>query len=106
MDDQPITASVVVKNTGSVNGTQTLQLYIQDVAASVVRPVKELKGFKKVNLAQGEEQIVEFVIDEPMLRFLRADKTIGSEPGLFRVWVGDSSMTENMAEFTYSANPK
>ena len=103
-DDQPIKARVVVKNTGNVCGTQTIQLYIQDVAASVVRPVKELKGYKKVNLAQGEEQIVEFVIDEPMLRFLRADKTIGSEPGLFRVWAGDSSVTENMAEFTYSAN--
>lgn len=98
-DHQPIKVNVAVRNTGDVCGTQTVQLYIQDVSASVVRPVKELKGFKKVALAPGEEQAVEFVIDEPMLRFLRADKTVGSEPGLFRVWVGDSSVTENMAEF-------
>ncbi|MDO4337179.1 MAG: beta-glucosidase BglX [Eubacteriales bacterium] len=94
-----ITAAVTVKNTGTLSGTQTLQLYIQDVSASVVRPVKELKGFQKTELAPGEEATVQFVIEEPMLRFLRADGTVGSEDGRFRLWIGDSSDTENAAGF-------
>ena len=97
--EEVITVAVNVKNTGDCKGTQVVQLYLQDVAASVVRPVKELKGFKKVELEPGEEKKVEFAIDEQMLRFLRADGTVGSEPGMFRVWVGDSSQTENVAEF-------
>lgn len=97
--EEIITVAVNVKNTGDCKGTQVVQLYLQDVAASVVRPVKELKGFKKVELEPGEEKKVEFAIDEQMLRFLRADGTVGSEPGMFRVWVGDSSQTENVAEF-------
>lgn len=97
--EEVITVAVNVKNTGDCKGTQVVQLYLQDVAASVVRPVKELKGFKKVELEPGEEKKVEFAIDEQMLRFLRADGTVGSEPGMFRVWAGDSSQTENVAEF-------
>lgn len=97
--EEIITAAVNVKNTGDCKGTQVVQLYIQDVAASVVRPVKELKGFKKVELEPGEEKKVEFAIDEQMLRFLRADGIVGSEPGMFRVWVGDSSLTDDAAEF-------
>ena len=88
-----------MKNIGQCAGTQVVQLYICDVAASVVRPVKELKGFKKVELKPGEEATVEFVINETMLRFLRADGTVGSEPGEFKVWIGDSSRTENEARF-------
>ena len=57
-------AIVTLKNTGARTGTETLQLYLQDVSASVVRPVKELKGFKKVTLAPGEEQEVSFEICE------------------------------------------
>lgn len=90
---------VKVKNVGNCPGTQVLQLYIRDLAASVVRPVKELKGFKKVTLQPGEERSVEFVIDETMLRFLRADGTVGSEPGKYKIWIGDSSNTENCADF-------
>lgn len=97
--DTSITAKVQVKNIGQCAGTQVVQLYICDVAASVVRPVKELKGFKKVELKPGEEATVEFVIDETMLRFLRADGTVGSEPGEFKVWIGDNSRTENEARF-------
>lgn len=97
--DTSITAKVQVKNNGQCARTQVVQLYICDVAASVVRPVKELKGFKKVELKPGEEATVEFVIDETMLRFLRADGTVGSEPGEFKVWIGDNSRTENEARF-------
>ena len=99
--DGKLTASVKVKNTGTVSGTQLVQLYIRDVAASAVRPVKELKGFKKVGLLPGEEKQVEFEIDEKLLRFFRGDGSFGSEPGKFKLWIADSSSTEGeAAEFT------
>lgn len=94
-----ITASAGVKNTGDRSGTLMVQLYLRDLKASVVRPVRELKGIRRVTLASGETEKVNFEISEEMLRFLRADGTYGSEPGAFRVWIGDSSRTENCAEF-------
>lgn len=94
-----IAASVTVKNVGEYAGAETLQLYIQDVTASVVRPVKELKGFQKVYLKKGESREVLFSINEEMLRFVRADGTNGSESGLFRVWIGNSSEVEQYKEF-------
>lgn len=102
--DKPVTASVLVKNVGSRTGTQVVQLYLRDVAASVVRPVRELKGFQKVTLAPGEEQKITFLIEEPMLRFLRSDGTVGSEEGKFLVWIGDSSRTDNGTEFRYEVS--
>jgi len=94
-----IKAAVTLKNIGEHIGTETLQLYIQDVSASVVRPVKELKGFLKVTLAPGEEREISFEIKESMLRFLRADGTVGSEPGTFRVWIAKDSTQGEPAEF-------
>ena len=98
--DGSLEASVTVTNKGTRQGTETLQLYIQDVFASVVRPVKELKGFRKVTLEPGESRRETFRIDETMLRFLRGDGTVGSEPGTFRVWIGNSSVVEEFEEFT------
>lgn len=94
-----IKAAVTLKNIGERIGTETLQLYIQDVSASVVRPVKELKGFLKVTLGPGEEREISFEIKESMLRFLRADGTVGSEPGTFRVWIAKDSTQGEPAEF-------
>ena len=94
-----IKAAVTLKNIGERIGTETLQLYIQDVSASVVRPVKELKGFLKVTLTPGEEREISFEIKESMLRFLRADGTVGSEPGKFRVWIAKDSTQGEPAEF-------
>ena len=97
-----LTASVNVKNTGKTFGTQLIQLYIRDVAASKVRPVKELKAFKRVELAPGEIKRVSFEISEEMLRFFRADGSFASEPGSFKVWIVDSSRTESEpAEFIF-----
>lgn len=90
-------ASVRIKNTGNAEGAQLIQLYIRDVAASRVRPVKELKGFKRVYLTPGEEREITFEINEEMLRFVRADGSFGSEPGKFRIWIADSSMTTGEA---------
>ena len=98
--EDSITASVQLKNTGACTGTEVVQLYIQDVAASTVRPVRELKGFTRITLAPGETQTVSFQISEAELAFHRADGSYGTEPGAFRVWIGGSSATENGANFT------
>ena len=66
----------------------------------MVRPVKELKGFRKVELAPGEEQEVTFYITEEDLCYYRLDGTFGSEPGTFTVMIGNSSTTENSVVFT------
>ena len=92
---ETIHASVTVKNTGDREGTETLQLYLHDKAASVVRPVKELKGFQKITLQPGEEKKVTFAITEEMLRFLTED----GEPGAFDLYIGGASNTENQAVF-------
>lgn len=89
----------MVTNTGDREGTETVQLYIRDVSGSVVRPVRELKGFEKITLKPGESRKVSFEIIEPMLRFWRIDMTYGSEPGKFEVYIGGDSTTENKAEF-------
>ncbi len=94
-----ITVSVKVKNTGKTKATETIQLYIRDMAGSRVRPVKELKGFKKVTADAGESEKVSFEITEEMLRFYTINNVWDSEPGMFKVYVGTDSTTLNCAEF-------
>ncbi len=96
---EKIVASVDVTNTGEVAGTEVVQLYIRDLVGSVVRPVKELKGFSRVDLAPGETRTVSFEIDEGMLRFWRRDMTFASEPGRFVAMIGLSSRDVVSAEF-------
>ncbi len=95
--------SVKVKNVGDVAGTETVQLYLHDIAASVVRPVKELKGFRKVTLAPGEEETVTFEIREEMLRFLTENDRWESEAGEFEAFVGADSSTVNCVKFRLDA---
>ena len=92
-------ATVTVKNTGTVSGSEVVQMYLADVNGSVARPVRELRGFCKVRLEPGEEREVCFEITEEMLRFHDIHMDYVSEPGTFRVFVGDSSETENGAAF-------
>lgn len=92
-------ASVTVKNAGGAPGSEVIQLYIRDLTASVARPVRELKGFQKMELQPGESRQISFEVTEEMLRFVRGDGSFGSEPGKFRLWIGNSSETENCAEF-------
>lgn len=94
-----IKASVSVKNTGDRAGEQVVQLYIRDVAASVIRPTRELKAFEKISLEPNEEKTVGFVIDEKMLRFYTADMSFKSETGKFELFIGFDSTAENKAEF-------
>lgn len=99
-DGESIRAAVTVKNTGTCAGTETIQLYLHDVAASVVRPVKELKDFRKVTLQPEEETRVEFTITEPQLRFLSENNIFESEAGIFEIFIGTDSTTTNKAKFT------
>jgi len=97
--DDKITASVTVKNTGDSVATETIQLYIRDMAGSRVRPVKELRGFKKVSLSAGETEKVSFDITEDMLCFYTINNCWDSEDGKFTVYIGTDSATLNGAEF-------
>ena len=86
-----IKCTVTVKNTGNLEGREVVQLYIQDVAASISRPVKELKGFQKISLKPGESKRVEFTIEESLLSFYNTDLKLVTEPGTFKVMVGPNS---------------
>ncbi|MFV0593997.1 MAG: beta-glucosidase BglX [Draconibacterium sp.] len=83
--------SVDIKNTGSMHGEEVVQLYIQDVVAQPVRPVKELKGFEKVSLKPGETRAVEFEIDKSLLSFYDNQLNLILQPGTFRYMIGSSS---------------
>ena len=97
---ETLRASIRVTNTGTRTGTETVQLYIQDVAGSVTRPVRELKGFRKLTLAPGESGQVTFDITEQMLRFYTISGDYASEPGTFRIFIGPDSRAEQQAQFT------
>lgn len=92
-------ATVTVRNTGDHEGEEVVQLYLHDKVASVSRPVRELKGFEKINLKPGESKEVEFSITNKALSFYRADMSYGSEPGEFMVFIGGSSNDTQSAEF-------
>lgn len=94
-----IKASVTVTNTGSVAGKEVIQMYIRDLVGSSTRPVRELKGFEKILLQPGESRTVEFTVDVEMLKFYDADMQYVAEPGIFRVFIGPDSTTDNAAEF-------
>ena len=87
-----LTVSVDVTNTGAVAGKEVVQLYIGDNESSVARPVKELKGFRKIDLKPGQKQTVTFEIDSEMLKFFDADKHEWVlEKGKFTAYVGAAS---------------
>lgn len=94
-----VNVTVEVENTGLREGAEVVQLYIRDLVGSVTRPVKELKGFKKVNLKPGEKQKINFTLTEKDLSFYRADLTFGAEPGRFHVFVGGNSRDVLQTEF-------
>ena len=91
-ENDKINISVTIKNTGKVSGSQVLQLYISDLQSSVIRPVKELKGFQKVYLTPGETREITFSIDKSALSFYD-DKTHSwtAEKGKFSAFIGLSA---------------
>lgn len=87
----PLKISVSVKNVGSMPGEETVQLYIRDLIGEVVRPVKELKDFKKIWLEPNEEKLVRFELTEAMVRYVHSDQKRRSEGGKFTIMVGGNS---------------
>jgi beta-glucosidase len=89
--NESIQVSVTVTNSGSVAGEEIVQLYIRDMAASIVRPVKELKNFQKIALKPGESRTIKFILLSKDLSFSDATGTPVLEPGLFKIMVGGNS---------------
>ncbi|MGZ9583388.1 beta-glucosidase BglX [Paenibacillus marinisediminis] len=83
--------SVRVSNKGDRDGEEIVQLYICDEFASLTRPVKELKGFKKINLKAGESKTVTFTLDDESLGFISPEGKRIVEPGYFTLWIGPHS---------------
>ncbi len=92
-DQKNIKVSVKVTNTSDVDGEEVVQLYIRDIAAAVVRPVKELKGFEKISLKGQEAKTVSFTLTDNELGFYDGDGNFLVEPGAFDVMVGTDSQT-------------
>ena len=98
--DEALKVRVSIKNNSKLAGTEVVQLYIQDVVGSIVRPVKELKGFQRLALKAGESKTVEFTITAKDLAFYGKDRLFKAEAGQFHVWVGTNSQEGLKASFT------
>lgn len=95
-----ITATITVKNTGSRDADEVVQLYIRDLVASISRPVQELKGFQRIHLAAGESKDITFQITPEMLKFYNAELKHVIEPGDFQIMVGANSKEVKTAKLT------
>lgn len=89
--NQQLTATVSITNTGKTTGKEVVQLYIRDLVGSITRPVKELKGFKKITLNAGETKTVSFPITTELLKFYNGNLKYDWEPGDFEIMIGTSS---------------
>lgn len=97
--DGKVTASVEVTNTGKREGETVIQMYLQDVTASMSRPVKQLKGFEKITLKPGERKTVSFPIDIEALKFWNQQMKYDAEPGKFNVFIGVDSARVKQGSF-------
>lgn len=86
-----VTVSAEIANTGAVAGHEVVQLYVRDLAGSVTRPIKELKGFKRIYLQPGETKTVTFNLPTSDLKFFDINMKNTVEPGDFKVWIGPNS---------------
>ena len=98
--DGKITLSVDVTNTGNYDGTEIVQLYLRDPVARIARPVKELKGFRRLDLKKGETATVTFDITPDMLKYYDADLKYVCDPGAFEAMVGPNSAAVQTLPFT------
>jgi len=87
-----VVVSVEVRNTGKVAGDEVVQLYLHDVLSSVTRPVKELKGFRRVTLAPGESKMLQFTLDRDAFALWNQEMKRVVEPGAFEIMVGPNSV--------------
>jgi beta-glucosidase len=96
---EKITASVTVTNSGNITGKEVVQLYIRDMVGSITRPVKELKGFQKIELKAGESKTVTFTISADDLKFYNSNLKYVAEPGDFKLFIGTNSRDVKEAAF-------
>jgi len=97
-----LTVTIPVSNVGKLDGATVVQLYLRDKVASMERPVKELRGVKRIVLKAGEQQSVEFKISKTELSFYNAKLDFVAEPGEFDVMVGSSSRDEDLQKLTFT----
>lgn len=90
-NNQTVNVKLTVTNIGKRDGEEIVQLYLRDLAASISRPIKELKGYKKVMIPAGKSTEITFVITSKDLAFWNKDLVFGTEPGAFDVMIGTSS---------------
>ena len=103
-DDEEVTVTVTVKNTGKIKGKEIVQLYVNDEQSSVIRPIKELKGFEKVMLNPGEEKKVAFVLDKRSFAYYNTDISDWyTEYGRYNILVGSSSRDIRLRTCVYVA---
>jgi beta-glucosidase len=100
--NQSLTASVSVTNTSNTDGKEVVQLYIRDVVGSVTRPVKELKGFQKVEIKAGETKTVTFTITPEHLKFYNYELKYDWEPGEFTIMIGTDSKNVKAATVNWT----
>ena len=96
---ETVTVSAEITNSGSVAADEVVQLYVRDLVATVTRPVRELKGFRRVRLEPRQTLTVEFELHTDDLAFYGRDMHLTVEPGEFHVWIGGSSETQLRADF-------
>ena len=100
--NEKITASITVTNTGKYDGEEVVQLYIRDVVGSNTRPLKELKGFQKINLKTGESKTVSFSISPADLKFYNHNLKYDWEPGEFHIMIGGNSDDVKMVKVNWA----
>ena len=94
-----IEISATLHNTGDYSADEVAQLYVRDVVGNVTRPVRELKGFRRVRLEPGQSQIISFILHTDELAFYNRKMQRVTEPGLFHVWIGGNSDAPLWSEF-------
>ncbi|GAB5554691.1 MAG: hypothetical protein Sapg2KO_42820 [Saprospiraceae bacterium] len=96
-----IEVSIDIQNTGQRAGKEVVQMYLRDVVGSISRPMKELKGFEKIELNPGETKTVTFTLNEELLKFYNGNLDWVIEPGKFEVMVGPNSRDVEVVSFEY-----
>jgi beta-glucosidase len=100
---EDVTVSVDVTNTGTMEADEVAQFYTRDLVASVARPVRELKGFRRIHLRPGEKQTVSFTISEKDLSFYDQSMQLVTEPGEFQAWIARDSASGSPVTFRFEA---
>ncbi len=95
--EAPLGVAATIRNTGTRAATEVVQLYVHDVAASITRPVRELKAFQRVTLAPGEAKVVRFTLRRDDLLFVGQRMQRVVEPGAFRLWIAPSAQAEGVS---------